>query len=484
MKKQILILSIMLFSNNISIKAQQVVSVPTLEKFYWWRGSNWDTYTSNDKIYSNNKLTSEIIAHNNGTEPYSKNEYLYNSDNKLSQINRFGYDNGAFIHYERQTNKYYNGGLKEIILFENLDLTTQNLLPSHRNTKIKDSYGRIIYDLTEHWVNNEWIINQYKKSDIVYYNNSPKYTQRIDSIYDTNTKKLKPYYKEIRNYNHIGELNCYKSFTYISGIEELFEYDSLYYNSNTGIIKKIVKYNKQNFPNLIPEYIKDSILLGDKNSSFIDDVIGKQVIGYVGYNGNKLYDRFKLDYLDNFGSYRYKLEYYSINRFEPYSRDSYIYDSHKNLIESTYELYNKFNSNWYIDHGIKSEYIYENNNLILNINKDYNKTSNSFVNTNKYEYSNFISISTNINKNEKLNTSSIFPNPYTTNDQYLNLNLNQNGFFSVKIADLNGKVIFENNRFLYKGLNLIDINPIDFGLYILTIKNENLFERIKLVVSK
>jgi hypothetical protein len=112
--------------------------VPTNFKEILWStfSNNWDTTLSYayQLKYIDNKIITKYDLDYTGTDTSYKYEYIYDSQNKLNQINKLYYDysDSTYYVYKRELYYYYNNDLKTLIVYQEYESNTQTWLTKQR----------------------------------------------------------------------------------------------------------------------------------------------------------------------------------------------------------------------------------------------------------------------------------------------------------------------------------------------------------------
>jgi hypothetical protein len=88
-----------------------------------------------------------------------------------------------------------------------------------------------------------------------------------------------------------------------------------------------------------------------------------------------------------------------------------------------------------------------------------------------------IQVSTSANNLANNDMVSVFPNPAS---EKIFISLNPNQVVSVKISDVSGKIIFEENR--QTNFSSIDVSSFSEGIYFISLTGNDVFHTSKIVV--
>jgi len=67
-----------------------------------------------------------------------------------------------------------------------------------------------------------------------------------------------------------------------------------------------------------------------------------------------------------------------------------------------------------------------------------------------------------------INYLNVFPNPFNS-IVYINSSINKNNFYTIKITNLQGKIVYQSNEFL----NYINLSEIEAGVYFISIQTND-----------
>lgn len=461
------------------------INVPTLTKYSYWDNSttNWSPYNSFRTAYLNNRITSELQLSYNLLDTVSKTFYTYDNQNRISMIEFKTFDliSHTFVNNNR-TNYYYSNYGSSMALTEFYYAGTNTWTPNYRTIILYDFNFNQIKQSEESYLNGSWQVNYSRASNISYYNNSKKILESIDSSYNQSTMMMQAVYKSNRTYNASGLVQSILNYSYNNNVAELTEVDSLKYD-NMGIPVSLTFHDPVSMAPMFK--IHDIIWSGGFNSTI--DLFENQPTSYLqSVNMNNtwfLVGRFTTIYPDNYGSIIYFDEEYDNNAFFPSYRRSQLYDSHLNGIEESEEEYDTSTNIWITRYGYKNNYQYDmSGNMSENITQYYESMDTAYLNYQKLEFSDFISIVAGVNSTKTLETK-LYPNPTSNGSVSINLNLEKASAITIEVIDLNGRIISSQNEDFGQGLNTVQLDGLTQGLYFVVISSDYGVSRTKLMVK-
>ncbi len=462
--------------------------IPTLIKQSYWdlSSSNWVSSMANKQVYQNDLLVVEYQLSYSLNDTQSRTTYTYNGNKKLVQVLGEQNAGGTYIPFYRYTISYFNNNLKEITLGESYDLMSMSWLPTVRYTTEYNTRGEQIKFLFEQYMNGMWSTQYGYSTLITYLNNTNKIVELVDSSFNFNTMLFEADYKEVKSYNASAEVNNILSYYNDGSGLELNSDDSIFYTN--GIPTKLISYQYDNSTNMFEKTnLIDQLIW--RNFDPTIDLFYNEPIGYtvsVWINNNWRFDeRTSTTFPDNNGSSVSLTEVYNSNdMWVNQSRYSEFYDVNKNELEYSNENYNNQNNVWVTTYGEKFMYQYDvNNNIVEEINEEYNSTVGAYQKTNKYEYSDFITIALGVNTNKNTLETKLYPNPSANGTVSIQVNLLEASTLNIKITDMKGSVVYTDESNVGKGLNTIELKNLEQGMYIVELNTEYGISRTKLVVS-
>lgn len=461
------------------------INVPTLTKYSYWDNSttNWSPYNSIRTSYLNNRITSELQLSYNLLDTVSKTFYTYDNQNRISKLELKTFDpNSHSFQNNARTNYYYSNYGSFMMLNENYNMGTNTWTPNYRTIIIYDFNFNQIKQLDESYQNGSWQVNYSRASNISYYNNTKKILESIDSSYNQSTMMMEAVYKTNKTYNGSGLVQSILNYYYNNNVAELTEVDSVKYD-NMGIPVSLTFHEPIN---MIPMFmIHDINWAGGFNSTI--DLFENQPASYLqSVNMNNtwaLAGRFTTLHPDNYGSIIFFDEEYENNAFFPSYRRSQLNDSHLNGIEESEEDYDTSTNIWITRYGYKNIYQYDmSGNMTENITQYYESMDTAYLNSQKIETSEFISIVAGVNSTKTLETK-LYPNPSSNGSVSINLNLEKSSAITIEVIDLNGRIISSQQADYGQGLNTIQLDGLTQGLYFVVISSDYGVSRTKLIVK-
>lgn len=461
------------------------VNVAQLMKESWWDDffSSWSPNLANRYTYTNNKLVNALRLSYTMTDTIGSTDYTYDVNGRYSSITYKNFDliTHSFVYNGRQTNTYPNNNTI-ISFWENYDQVNNTWIPNNRYTEVFDNYGNSLSVIGEYYDSGLWTLSFAYSKFISYYNNTLKKTMEVDSSYNDVTGMMEAEYKVVKDYDANGRAFRIISSNYNNNVEEVEEVDSIFYNAN-GIPNTLVGCNP-----LLEPYIKLTNINWGSNYDPNIDLFDNQPLGYEMFaplGGSWfLIGRTSTTFPDNYGSEIRLEENYDNNVFVPSSRYSYLFDFNKNNIEESNEDYDAANNVWLTSYGRKNQFQYDaNNNIIEDISSQFQSFDSIYHYNYKNEYSDFISIVAGLNNTNKTIEAKLFPNPTTNGKVNIDLNLEKSSSISIEVIDINGRIVNIQHEDLGQGLNTIELNGLNKGLYFVVITSDYGVSRTKLMVK-
>lgn len=454
------------------------------------KASNWDTFnniwdSSTAKIgtYANDRLVSELILSYSLTDTFRRNLYTYDANGRyvLVENQNFNPMTHSFTNDNRYSYTYStNGNYTE--LYETYNTITNTWYPSFRTSYEFNSRKAQIKMLGEIYTNGQWSISFAMAKNITYYNNTNKTVQVIDSSYNSGTYQMEADYGLIYSYNNAGQAVRIEGYNYANNVGSLVEVDSVKYDG-AGLPISLTIYD--------PTTMEASFRLNDLtwNGTFNPDInlFDNQPSSYItNQNVNNTWviiERFTTTYPDNYGSKIALNEVYQNNIYTPVIKYHHINDFNFNEIENSEQNYNTTTATWEVAYGNQYTYQYDaNNRTIEYITKHRYSSDTAYVNDQKFEYSDFITISTGLYSSKTIETK-LFPNPTSNGSVSINLNLEKSSSIIIDLMDLNGRLISSQSKDFGQGLNTIQLDGLTQGLYFVVISSEYGVSRTKLMVK-
>ena len=474
-----------IMSNDYRAKVNAVV--PTLTKQSYWESlsNDWQGSFALKSTYANDVIVSTLQMNYAQTDTIIKQTYTYNSNKQLIQTYTEQYIGGVFIPIFRNTYTYDN--LKEFLLSESYEASSQTWLPTSRNTIEYNSRGEQIKNIYEQNSGGVWQVQSGYSTYINYLNNTNKIVELIDSSYNFNTMQMEADYREIKTYNANGE--AVEILMYESdgmGSLVLTTKDSVFYTA--GLPNKLLQYEYDSVSNSFQKTLKFDQLTWlnfDSNVDLFDNEPVAYWISSWQNNAWKPETRTSTTFPDANGSLVELTEAYNnLNVWVNQSRYSEFYNANKDVTENSNEIYNSFTRSWQTIYGERFIYQYDaNNNITEEINEEFNIGVNAYEKTNKYEYSDFITIVLGVNTHTKTLETKLFPNPSSDGNVSIQVNLLAASALTVKVCDMKGSVVYTDERTLGKGLNTVELKNLEQGIYIVELNTEYGISIAKLVVQ-
>lgn len=470
--------------NDFQARANAVV--PTLIKQSYWENSlnTWQASSALRNTYANDVVVTSLQMNYTQTDTIFRQTNTYNANKQLVQMYGEQYIGGIFVPNSRYTITYNN--LKQFVLGENYDSFSQTWQPFSRVNIEFNTRGEQIKYIFEQYNGGVWQVQFGYSTFISYLNNTNKIVDLIDSSYNFNSMQMEPDYRESKTYNaneEVVEIMSYSN----NGLGSLVleTKDSVFYT--LGIPSKLIQYEYDSVSNTFNRAMKFDQLTWLNFDPTID-LFYNQPIGFWIYSwDNNAWiqeERTNTTFPDANGSRVELTEVYNnMNVWVNQARYSEYYDSRKNETESSNEVYNNQTSTWETIYGEKYMYQYDvNNNIVEEINEEFNSTISAYQKTNKYEYSDFITIALGINTIKNTLEATLYPNPSTNGSVSVNVNMIAASTLNIKITDLKGSIVYTDESNLGKGVNTIELKNLEQGMYIVELNTEYGVSRTKLVV--
>lgn len=466
------------------------ITIATLEKTSSWDNiqQNWIPGNSYKENYQNDLLIAAYEMNYTQTDTFTIINYIYFPDKKIQQITyNYQVSPGLILPSNRQTFTYTNNDLRIIVVGEQYDAQTQTWTNEYRTTYDFNSKGMQIGVKQEGYNNNAWEIFYANKTDIEYLRpNSNKILFISDSTYSNNTSSFELTNKELRTYNVNEELIDIQYSTLYQGLGMITTHiDSVYYTN--GVVS------------LIDQYVLDSSGLALLKSRRISNIrwVNFDPNTDVYYNNSDAYTisnweqnawqfslRASASYPDSYGSSIYTDERYVNNAWQNSIRYNNINDNKKNAIENSSEEFNMLTNTWELSNGGRYTHQYNMSNLITEtIQESYDGMITQWLKTEKYEYSDFVTIALGINTKEKTIEAKLYPNPCTNGRVSINVKMEAASELRIKITDLKGSVVYTDKKDLGKGLNTVEFSGLQQGLYMVELSTDFGVTSVKLMVK-
>jgi Secretion system C-terminal sorting domain len=463
--------------------------VPTdFREILWSTSSNdWDINLSYcyQLEYLNNKINTKLDLDYTRKDTLYKYVYNYNNENKLIQIDKYYYNssNASYTLFYKELYYYYNNNLKTLIVYQEYDTNKQLWITKRRKIEEIDFKGNLILSRLEEFGVNGWKVLNYFGKSYTYYNNTNKLIFEIDSVYNVNTKKTYARNKSERGYNNLDQLVEIKRYS-TSDLSKLSSILKIEYN-NFGLPVREIIYNASEYPIITPRLKIDSItwLIFDKEKEYYDNIQLSSIDSTFENNAYLFSGKTIGVRLDSNNSYSTALYMVYDTILRKHSRIDCVFDNNKNQIENI-SYTTDGNDNWEISHGNKNIITYDiDNNISEFIEQKYEQ--NKFVNFRKREFSKYISIdnSTGINFYKNTLEAKLYPNPSIDGNVTININMESQTKLAIKIFDLKGCLVYNENKELSKGINTVQLTDIQHGSYLVELNSEHGVTRAKLIVK-
>ncbi len=450
----------------------------------FWENA-WIDYTKKYYKYSNGNVAEQLIIDQVG-DTLSRTKYTYDSIGRRSIVIVEELDIWDMIlkPSERYTYIYYSQNSKSYKIrerekFDDIDSTWKY---RNRETNIYNEKNHLLESISENYISNTWVINNsgYRKYNYVYLNPiSTLITEKTDSINLNNF--FIPITKQSYEYNNNNVMYKRSEFQYSNvwdtTLVEFVDYDTFGIPSSMSSFSKIdqQKYLTENLR--LDSFVWDNFNI---NKSFFEQSpISHSSKQRINNQFNYVY-KFTVNKLDTFGS-KITTRFDYNNSWILSLKDVYLYDHKKNITLS--ERFDYINNNWVKMPGYCYEYYntYNSDDLIMVITKVYDELLNSYVNSHKTEYIDYIS--TNINTTIRTFNARLYPNPSSNGSVNINIDLEAASALSIKVSDMKGSVVYTDERNVGKGLNTIELKNLKQGMYVVELTTEFGVSRTKLIVN-
>jgi len=460
-------------------------NVAQLLKQSWWddQAGNWLNESANRRYYVNDRLVKVIQMSYDQTDTFNSYEYTYDASGRyiLVEYKMFNQVTHQFENYSRYTITYSTNS-SSVTLGENYNPSTSTWENNSRTTQIFDSRANLVRYKLEYYDSGLWVISYINASYISYYGNTKKKAIELDSVYIDTSSIMLPNYKTEKVYDANGKVAKINISTYNNGIEELEEVDSIHYDSN-GVPTELIAYT----PALSPIAKLSNLDWAGKFNPDVD-LYDNEPVGYNIYEASgsnwDLVTRYSTSFPDNNGSSIRLKESYINNVFIPDSRSTRMFDAHKNRTEESEEVYYSVPNIWEIQYASKNYFQYDaNDNITEIIYTSYDFADSAFINNSKEEYSEYITIAAGVNTSRNTIETKLYPNPSNSGKVYIDLNLVKSSSISIEIIDINGRIVNVQHQDLGQGLNTVELNGLNKGMYFVMITSEEGVSRTKLLVK-
>lgn len=460
--------------------------VPTVVKKSEWSDNltNWQGETREEYTYENNRVKNVITFNYDKTDTLSRLTLNYNTDSFLLSYYLETYvGNGTFEPKERINYIYENNNAKMTATKETYSAFSNSWYPETKLIDEKINNGETIRSVKYYYSLNEWRGLSGTSHTIKKLNStSSKASEIIDSLLNFDTGEYEILKKESRVYDANENAILIVFSENNGGIFQTAKTDSIYYVNNIPSERVSYKYTIDGFAykfqkqtNMVWKNYNSTI---DINDNFLKD--------YTLYIYSQLSwlpkHKFNIVYTDAFGSNILLQEDYVSNSWIPLYRATQKFNSNKLAI---YECRERFDPvNWDTISGFQSDFLYDlNNNIIENSQMFYNELTSKWQKTYKYEYSDFVTISTGLSSTYKTINARLYPNPSTNGNVSINVNLEAASELSIKISDLKGSVVYTDKKELGKGISTLELKNLKQGMYVVELSTELGVSRTKLIVQ-
>ncbi len=473
--------------DKLTKQANNFQNVPTMIKNYGWSDSlmNWEGTSREEYTYNNDRIVSIYNYNIDRTDTFGKGSNTYDANGYLTFYYYENYlGNGEYQPQTRMFYEYTNNYKKVTITTEFYNFVVSAWVPVNRFSQEKINNGETSRIVNFFYTPGGWTeISGYSYTIRRLNSNSSKISEYVDSILNTNLGMYEFYAKESRVYDANENAIAIVYTENVNGTVKTTEIDSIYYVNNVpselviavvdfGAPKKIYKYS-----NLVWQNYNTN---KDINENRLTDHVGYTYFG----NSWRLNDRSSTTFLDVFGSTILLNEEYRSNNWVPVDRSTQRFNFRGYKILDKFEQYDVNASKWNINTADSSTLTYDANNNITSLAKSrYNPLLTSWENTTKQEYFDYITISTGLNTSKNTLEAKLYPNPSSNGTVFVNVNSEAASTLNIKITDMKGSVVYTDESNVGRGLNTIELNGLQHGLYMVVLSSEYGVARAKLIVQ-
>ena len=462
------------------------IDVAKTTKYSFWNKANksWDVAYATDATYANNKLVSELYLSYSLSDTQGKKTYNYDANGRCTLIEYKTYNPTNHTYSESDKTTYsYSTNESYIMLLEFYNTQTNTWTPNFRDTYKFNSHKAQTKFLRESYSNGLWSISQGDSSNIIYYNNTYKIVQDKEFTYNQSANIWEAIYERNSSYNIIGQLVRTDRYNYINNIASLVSTDSIKYDVTGAPISTIDYYGA----NMEKSWKKENITWEggfNNNIDYYENLSNSWVESKYEQGNWTIKTRYSVIYPDSFGSRISLYEPYNNNTFRPNWRISNINNFNFHLIGSFSETYDTITSKWKVDYGRNYTYQYDaSNRKIECILKQWSNSDTVYVNSDRIEYSNYITILAGVNPNQNTLEVKLYPNPSENGNVKINLNLEKSSNISISVIDINGRKVSSQEVNLGTGLNTVQLSNMNTGLYFIEIISDYGIYKTKLIVK-
>jgi hypothetical protein len=464
-------------------------NVPSkIEEYNWWPlMNNWEHTRTKQFIFENNKQIGLLSFDPDDTRNTFKTNYIYNSENKLIEINiSSDKDSDYKIPYYRYLFTYSNNNREITLTTMIYDYLLEKWEYDYRINELIDDRGRTIRfihdaDIDGIWYNQVGIATEY-----TYLNaNSNKIIQRIDSFLFANNTQMKANTKTIFLYNLNEENTDIVTYYYKVNGFEIYSHDKISYRN--AIPFEIIRTVYDSIQNPLLQNKKFSNLTWanyNPNTDLIFNTLNSYTISVGNFTVFQNQFRISKDIIDNNGSSILTVEKYIDNAWQYKSRESVLFNNFKDNYENSIEQFDSVANKWMYTDLNRNNLTYDfQNNLVEKAESYFSVFDSTFVNKRKFVYSDFISTSTGISNTSKHANFKIYPNPSRNGTIYINFNMEKASEVTINILDLQGRTIqtTKNNRNM--GMNTYEMSGLNKGAYILEFRSNNIITKEKIHIQ-
>lgn len=383
----------------------------------------------------------------------------------------------------RNVIQYYKPGLESLNQLEVWNKNKNQWDISSRAKKEYTEWNDISLSTYEQVIDSDTILSVGEKTDYVYDLNNKKIKETFIK-YDTDTKTWDSVLSFYSLYNSKGsiaqqEIDLYNLQTNVW--QKLKKQTYTYNQQDTLIQVGTYQYNPQNnsWENKeLYDQIKWIEWTGDANDE-------DNILSYVYKNWNtstNLYDTSKTYYkniTDAFGSNTITILRYKSGMLLPEQQFTTVVDQNKN--RTYFQIQTGQNEEWILTYEEKTDFTYNTDSgIVERIDWVFNFNINALEKQTRTQYKNFLTLG--IEKENALNFN-IYPNPSNTGMVSINVKMEQASYLTIRVIDLKGSLVSTKTKSLNKGLNTIELDGLQHGMYLVELNTEFGVARTKLAVN-
>jgi hypothetical protein len=166
----------------------------------------------------------------------------------------------------------------------------------------------------------------------------------------------------------------------------------------------------------------------------------------------------------------------------PSGRYSTIFDSNRNLLEESAEVYDS--GVWSYTNGQKFQNSYDmNNDLSEIISQYFDSNDSAFVNETRMEFSNYTTVLLGVTNQQKSLDATLYPNPSNDGNVFVNLDATSAGSVNYSIFSTSGQEIAASTFEANAGKNTFSLPTLNAGFYIVYLQSDEGVSQFKVFVK-